>query len=209
MLYSSSTAGGEGCALEDEPPVVLLDFVSWSRDQAPPEGQVPFLPLTPLWTCQPVSTSPSMVPGAAGMWSRSPANYPGGGISCVLKPKPRGGAHSSAPSSLGWVSEPGQAVLVVGQPCLLPCCGERGWTGNALLHGAARLPLCTHRQECKNLAWHSSIFPIERGFRKKRPGKRVLEAIQGPAPSVPVQLKWLNIPLNVKEAPCLLSSAVT
>lgn len=27
MLSSSSMAAGEGCTLEDEPPVVLLDFV--------------------------------------------------------------------------------------------------------------------------------------------------------------------------------------
>lgn len=67
MLSSSSTAGGEGCTLENEPPVALLDFVSWSRHQTPTEGKAPFLPPTPLWTCQPVSPSPSVVPGTARM----------------------------------------------------------------------------------------------------------------------------------------------
>lgn len=49
-------------------------ILSWSRHQNPAEGQAPFLPPTSFWTCQPALPSPSMVPGAAGMQSRSPAN---------------------------------------------------------------------------------------------------------------------------------------
>jgi len=73
-----------------------------------------------------------------------------------------------------------------GAAVLTWCCRERSWTSNALLPGAAQLPLSAYRQDCKNLAWHFSIFPIQRGFPEKRPGKRVLEAMQASALSVQV-----------------------
>lgn len=84
VLSSSSMARGEGCTLEDQPPLVFLYFVSQPRHQTPTQCQALFLPPKSTWDLS-ASITKSLRGAWGWMWSGSLAKQLGGGINCTLK----------------------------------------------------------------------------------------------------------------------------